>query len=167
MVFRSHAYPSFLILIVAFYPFLIKRLRYHSKRVAYYEVIFDWPITQHYEIHFYVFLLCIERYQTLTIKTKLFAKLRTSNRIILFINIIQNMKNDYDLNFKIMILGYILSGSVRIKMNHSSDKIFTFKLDTYTLEKQENREQTCSKQRNAQLRMKSHCFYSTKLAASH
>lgn len=45
--------------------------------------------------------------------TNLFAKSRTSNKIILFINIIHvhNMKNDYDVKFQIMILGYILSGS--------------------------------------------------------
>lgn len=55
--------------------------------------------------------LCIERFQTLTIKTKLFAKLHTSNKIILFVKSIHYMKKDYDVNFQIMILGYILSGS--------------------------------------------------------
>lgn len=122
MFFQSHAYLSFLILIVAFYPFLIKRRRYHSELSAYYEVLFDWPMTPYYEIHFYAFLLCIERFQTLKIITNLFAKSHTSNKIILFINIIHvhNMKNDYDVKLQIMILGYILSGfvSVWIKTNH-------------------------------------------------
>lgn len=53
----------------------------------------------------------------------LFVKLYIFNKIILFINIIyvDNIKNDYDVKFQIMILGCILFGFVLvwIKINYS------------------------------------------------
>lgn len=89
----------------------------------------------------------------------MFAKSRTSNKIILFINIIHvhNMKNDYDVKFQIMILGYILSGLSQFRLKQIT---VLYKKDTYTLEEQESREKICSKNHNAQLRVMSHCFYS-------
>lgn len=44
--------------------------------------------------------------------------------------------------------------------------LIKFKLGTYTLEKQKEREQTCSKEQKTQLYLHSHCISSTTLAAS-
>lgn len=77
-----------------------------------------------------------------------------------------SMKINYDMTFKIMILGsQFIRCSVWIKTNYSSNKKHECKLGTYTLEKQKVRKQTCSKQQKTQLYTQSHCIPSTKLAA--